>query len=47
MNVKRVLTSVFGLPLIILILVFGNNTVIDIFFAIIAILRYKGILWCF
>lgn len=44
MNVKRVLTTVLGLPFIILILVFGNNTVIDIFFAVVAILRYTRIL---
>ncbi len=41
MDVKRVLTSVFGLPLIIAIMVFGNETIIDIFFAIIAIIAIQ------
>jgi len=47
MNVKRVLTSVLGLPLIILIMVFGNNTIIDIFFGLVALIRYTGVLCCF
>lgn len=38
MDIKRILTSVLGLPLVIAIIVFGNTTVIDIFFAIIAVI---------
>jgi len=41
MDVKRVLTSVLGLPLVIAILFFGNNIIIDIFFAIVAIISIK------
>ena len=41
MDFKRILTALFGLPLVILIIIFGNNTVIDIFFAIVAIIAIK------
>lgn len=41
MDIKRVLTSVLGLPLVIAILVFGNTIVIDIFFAIVALISIK------
>ena len=41
MDVKRVLTSVLGLPLVIAILFFGNNVIIDIFFAVVAIISIK------
>lgn len=36
MDVKRILTSVLGLPAIIALIIFGNNTIIDIFFAVVA-----------
>ena len=39
MDIKRILTSLLGLPMVILIMVFGNNTVIDIVCAIVAIIR--------
>lgn len=38
MDIKRLLTTVLGLPAVIAILVFGNNTIIDIFFAIVAVI---------
>lgn len=41
MDIKRVLTTVLGLPAVIAILIFGNTIVIDIFFAIIAIISIK------
>ena len=41
MDIKRVLTSVLGLPCVIAILILGNNIVIDIFFAIIALISIK------
>ena len=41
MDIKRVLTSVLGLPAVIAILVLGNTIVIDIFFGIIAIISIK------
>lgn len=41
MDIKRVLTSIFGLPIVIAILVFGNTTVIDVFFAVVAIISIK------
>lgn len=41
MDIKRVLTSVLGLPLVIAILVFGNTIVIDIFFAVVALISIK------
>lgn len=36
MDVKRILTSVLGLPAIIALIIFGNNIIIDIFFAVVA-----------
>ncbi|MCI8620801.1 MAG: phosphatidate cytidylyltransferase [Clostridia bacterium] len=41
MDIKRVLTSVLGLPCVIAILILGNNIVIDIFFAIVALISIK------
>lgn len=38
MDIKRFLTATIGLPAIILIIVLGNTTVIDIFFALISII---------
>ena len=38
MDLKRILTSVLGLPAVIAIIVFGNTIVVDIFFAIIAMI---------
>lgn len=36
---KRSLTAIIGLPLIILIIILGNKYVMDVFIAIIAIMR--------
>lgn len=41
MDIKRVLTSVLGLPLVIAIIVLGNNTIIDTFFALVALIGIK------
>lgn len=41
MNMKRILTTVLGLPAVAAILIFGNNTIIDIFFGIVAIISIK------
>lgn len=41
MDIKRVLTSVLGLPAVIAILVLGNTIIIDIFFAVIAVISIK------
>lgn len=41
MDIKRVLTTVIGLPLIMVLLIFGNAVVIDGFFAIVAIIAIK------
>ncbi len=41
MDIKRVLTSVIGLPAVIAIIVFGNTVIIDIFFGIIALISLK------
>ena len=41
MDFKRILTALLGLPLVILIIAFGNDAVLDIFFAIIAIIAMK------
>ncbi len=41
MDIKRLLTCILGLPLVIAILVFGNTIIIDIFFAIIALISIK------
>lgn len=37
MNLKRILTAVIGLPLVILLFIFGNKYLIDVLFAITAI----------
>ena len=44
MDFKRILTSFLGLPIVVLIIIFGNNTVIDIFFGIVAIIAMR-IFW--
>lgn len=41
MDIKRILTTVLGLPAVIAILIFGNTIVIDIFFGIIAFISIK------
>ena len=41
MDIKRILTSVLGLPLIIVIFVFGNETIIDILFAIVSLIGIR------
>ncbi len=41
MDIKRVLTTVLGLPLVICIILFGNTTIIDIFFGVVAIISIK------
>ena len=45
MDIKRVLTALLGLPIIALILIYGNNTIIDIVCALVAIIRNAGIFW--
>ena len=41
MDLKRILTSLIGFPIVLAIIIFGNNTVIDIFFGIVAIIRHE------
>lgn len=41
MDIKRVLTSVLGFPLVIAIIVLGNTIIIDIFFALVALIGIK------
>lgn len=41
MDIKRILTTVLGLPAVIAILVFGNTIVIDIFFSIVAVISIR------
>ena len=36
MNLKRVLTGMIGLPIVAVILIFGNKYIIDVLFAIVA-----------
>lgn len=56
MKLKRILSGVIGLPIVALILIFGNIYVIDVFFAIVAIIaiheyftsfkeKYKPVKW--
>ncbi|MCI9365321.1 MAG: hypothetical protein HFJ54_01485 [Clostridia bacterium] len=47
MDIKRALTTMLGLPCVIAIIVFGGNTIVDIFFAIVALIRYTRIFYCF
>ncbi len=41
MDIKRILTTVIGLPAVVALLIFGNAMVIDVFFAIVAIISIK------
>ena len=38
MNITRLLTTILGLPIVVIVLVLGNKYVIDIFFSIVAII---------
>lgn len=38
MKIKRILSALLGLPLVVLVLVFGNKYVIDTFFALVAVI---------
>ena len=40
MNIKRVMTGVIGLPIVIIILIFGNQILIDVAFAVIAAMSF-------
>ena len=45
-NIKRVITGVVGFPIVALVLVSGNEILIDIAFAIIAIMSFQRICTC-
>lgn len=56
MKLKRILTGVIGLPIVALILIFGNKYIIDIVFSVVAIIsiheyfsaiekQYKPVKW--
>lgn len=56
MNLTRVLTGVIGLPIVAIILIFGNKYIIDVLFAVVALIsiyeyfhaiekQYKPIKW--
>jgi len=47
MNISRITSALLGMPLVILILVFGNIYVVDIAFAIIAAISLHEFLKCF
>ena len=47
MNISRITSALLGMPLVILILVFGNVYVVDIAFAIIAAIAMHEFLKCF
>ena len=40
MNIKRVITGVVGFPIVALVLILGNQILIDIAFSIIAIMSF-------
>lgn len=46
MGIKRVLSGVFGLPIIALLLVFGNKYILDVVFAVIAIISVHEYMKC-
>ena len=46
MNLKRLLTTVIGLPIVILVLVLGNKYIIDFIIAIIAIIAMNEYIKC-
>lgn len=46
MNVKRILSGVFGLPIVILVLVLGNKYVIDVILAIVAMVSIHEYMNC-
>lgn len=41
MDIKRILTTVIGFPLIVAIMIFGNENVIDVFFAVVALIAIQ------
>jgi len=41
MDIKRILTTVLGFPLIVAIMIFGNENVIDVFFAAVALIAIQ------
>lgn len=47
MKLTRIISAVIGLPIVALILIFGNKYVIDIFFSIVAIISMYEYLKCF
>ena len=46
MNIKRILTSLIGFPIVMCILILGNKYIIDIIIAIIAIIAMKEYINC-
>lgn len=46
MDIKRVLTSIIGFPIVMLILIFGNKYIIDFAFAIIGIIAMNEYIKC-
>lgn len=47
MRIKRVITALLGFPIVALILIFGNNHVVNIAFSIVAILSIKEYFYAF
>ena len=47
MNLKRILSGVIGLPIVALILIYGNIYVIDVLFAVIALISIYEYMNCF
>lgn len=56
MKLKRILTGIIGLPIVAAILIFGNKYIIDVLFAIVALIsiheyfsaiekKYKPVKW--
>lgn len=46
MNIKRIITTIIGFPIVMLILIFGNKYIIDIAFAIVAIIAMNEYIKC-
>lgn len=46
MNIKRVLTAIIGLPIVVIMLLIGNKYIIDVIFAIVAIIAMNEYIKC-
>ena len=46
MSVKRILTTVIGLPIVVIVLIFANKYIIDVIIALMAIIAMNEYIKC-